>query len=124
MDVTAARQVEAALRTSEQQWRDVFENNPTMYFMIGAAGNITAVNLFGAEQLGYTVDELVGQPVLRVFYKPDREPAQRSVARCLTQLGKSMSWELRKVRKDGSMLWVAKPLEPSSGGRAGRLDRV
>jgi PAS domain-containing protein len=33
MDVTAARQVEAALRTSERQWRDGFENNRTMYFM-------------------------------------------------------------------------------------------
>jgi PAS domain S-box-containing protein len=106
MDVTGARQLEAALQTSEQQWRDVFENNPTMYFMIGAAGTIMAVNLFGAEQLGYTVDELIGHPVSEVFYEPDREPAQRNVARCLKQLGKSMSWELRKVRKDRSMLWV------------------
>jgi PAS domain-containing protein len=29
-DITAAKQAEEALRTSEQQWRDVFENNPTM----------------------------------------------------------------------------------------------
>ena len=35
---------EAALRASEQQWRDVFENNPTMYFMIDAKGTVMAVN--------------------------------------------------------------------------------
>src|SRR5207249_3050142 len=31
---------------------------------------------------------------------------QRNVGICLEQLGRSMNWELRKVRKDGTMLWV------------------
>jgi PAS domain S-box-containing protein len=105
-DITATREAAEALRKSEQQWRDVFENNPTMYFMVNAAGAVMAVNPFGAEQLGYSVDELIGQPVLKVFYQLDREAAQSRVAKCLKQLGQSMSWELRKVRKDGSMLWV------------------
>ena len=77
-----------------------------------------SVNPFGAEQLGYTVNELAGQPVLSVFYESDREEAQRNFALCLLvlviegakgsdkQLGRSMSWEVRKVRKDGSVLWV------------------
>jgi formate hydrogenlyase transcriptional activator len=99
-------QAEEALRTSEQQWRDVFENNPTMYFMVDADGTIMAVNPFGAEQLGYTVNELVGQPVLSVIYEFDREAGQGHLALCLKQLGQAMSWELRKVRKDGSALWV------------------
>src|SRR5258708_31652052 len=29
---------EEALRSSEEQWRDVFENSPIMYFMVDAAG--------------------------------------------------------------------------------------
>jgi PAS domain S-box-containing protein len=106
MDQTAARQAEEALRRSEQQWRDVFENNPTMYFMVDAHGTMMAVNPFGAEQLGYKVDELVGQPVLKLFFDADREAAQSRVAQCLQQLGRSMNWELRKVRKDGEVLWV------------------
>ncbi|MDX6710227.1 MAG: hypothetical protein QOH96_1243 [Blastocatellia bacterium] len=105
-DITATRQAEVALRTSEQQWRDVFESNPTMYFIVDAEGTVLAVNPFGADQLGYTVKELVGQPVLDVFYEFDREAVQRNVVLCLEQLGKSMSWELRKVRKDGTILWV------------------
>jgi PAS domain S-box-containing protein len=95
-----------ARKESEQQWRDVFENNPTMYFMMDAAGTVLAVNPFGAEQLGYNVDELVGQPVLNVFYELDREAARTNVAECLKQLGQSMSWELRRVRKEGSVIWV------------------
>ncbi len=37
-----------------------------MYFMVDAEGTVMAVNPFGAEQLGYTVNELAGQPVLSV----------------------------------------------------------
>ncbi len=71
------------LRESEEQWRAVFENNPTMYFMVDAAGTVVSVNPFGAEELGYTVDELVGQSVLKVFYEPDRQAVQAHVALCL-----------------------------------------
>ena len=106
IDIHDRKQAEDALKESEQQWRDVFENNPTMYFMMDAAGTVLAVNPFGAEQLGYKVDELVGQPVLDVFYEPDREAARRNVAECLKQLDQSVSWELRKVRKEGSVIWV------------------
>src|ERR1700736_5007472 len=86
VDIEDRKRVEEALRQSEEQWRDVFENNPTMYFMVDAAGTVTAVNPFGAEQLGYTVKELVGQPVLNVFLPSDREAARRCVAVCLEQL--------------------------------------
>ncbi len=105
-DVEDQRRGEEALRKSEEQWRDVFENNPTMYFMVDAGGKVLAVNPFGAEQLGYTVDELIGQPVLNVFYESDRAAVQSNFALCVKRLGQSMSWELRKVRKDGSVVWV------------------
>jgi PAS domain S-box-containing protein len=64
------------------------------------------VNPFGAEQLGYTVDELTGDSVLKVLQEDDRAAVQLNTTRCLEQLGKTMTWEARKVRKDGSMLWV------------------
>jgi PAS domain S-box-containing protein len=105
-DISERKRAEAELRESEEQWKNVFDNNPTMYFIIDAAGTVLLVNPFGAEQLGYQVDELVGQPVLSVFPEPDREPLQRNVAGCLEQLGRSRSWEARKVRKDGKVLWV------------------
>ncbi len=106
MDETAAKQSEEALRLSEEQWRDVFENSPIMYFMVDAAGKIMAVNPFGAGQLGYRVDELLGQPVLKVFYGADREAVKTNLAVCLEQVGRGSSWEFRSVRKNGTVLRV------------------
>jgi PAS domain S-box-containing protein len=106
MDETAAKQAEEALRLSEEQWRDVFENNPIMYFMVDAAGKIMAVNSFGAEQLGCKVEELLGQPVLHVFYGADREAVKGALAACLEQIGLGSSWEFRCVRKNGTVLRV------------------
>jgi len=106
IDIDDRKQAEQELRKSEEQWRDVFENNPTMYFMVDAAGTVLSVNPFGAEQLGYQVAELVDQPVLSVFHESDREAVQRNMASCLEQLGRARSWEARKVRKDGKVRWV------------------
>jgi PAS domain S-box-containing protein len=106
MDATESKRAEAELRESEEQWRDVFENNPTMYFMVDAAGTVMAVNPFGAEQLGYRIDELAGQPVLGVFPESERDMVARNVAACLEQMGRSKSWEARKVRKDGTEICV------------------
>jgi PAS domain S-box-containing protein len=106
VDITERKRAEEALRESEEQWRAVFESNPTMYFMVDADGTILSVNPFGAEKLGYTVSELVGSPVLNVFYEAERQTVQGNVANCFELLGRAMNWEARKVRKDGTLLWV------------------
>jgi PAS domain S-box-containing protein len=105
-DITERRRAEETLRESEEQWRAVFENNPTMYFMVDADGTTLSVNPFGAEHLGYAVGELVGSPVLNVFYGPDRGGVQGNVAVCFDNLNRSINWEARKVRKDGTVIWV------------------
>jgi len=100
------RKQSAALRQSEQQWREVFEQNPTMYFLIDAKGMILSVNGFGALQLGYAASELVGQPVTGVFFEADRALVQDILALCAHTPGQSGVWEARKVRKDGGVLWT------------------
>jgi PAS domain S-box-containing protein len=105
-DITKRKAMEEALRDSEEQWKAAFENNPIMYFIVDAAGTILSVNAFGAEQLGYTPDELIGRPVQILSHEADREAALRNKAFCLEHLGQTMSWELRKLRKDGKVLWV------------------
>jgi PAS domain S-box-containing protein len=100
------RRSQVELRNSEREWREVFEHNPVMYFMVDADGTVLNVNSFGAAQLGYTVAELVGASVLNVFLDEDRAFVRKCVAVCMETVGQSHTWEIRKIRKDGSLLWV------------------
>lgn len=105
-DITARKAAEAALRVSEERYRILYEANPTMYFTLDTAGVVLSVNPFGAAYLGYTVAELIGSMVLKIFCEEDQAAAQKYVAACLGHPGQVFHWTLRKVRKDGTMLWV------------------
>ncbi|WP_076861860.1 PAS domain S-box protein [Bradyrhizobium mercantei] len=100
------RQSEADLRDREKRWRAIFEHNPVMYFMVDEAGTVLNVNTFGATQLGYAPDEIVGLSVLQIFRDEDREVVRKCIGECLTNIGQSHTWDIEKVRKDGSLLWV------------------
>ncbi|HEV7717743.1 MAG TPA: PAS domain S-box protein, partial [Arsenicitalea sp.] len=118
-DITEQKRATEALRDSEEQWREVFEHNPVMYFMVDAAGSVLSVNSFGAGQLGYTVAELLGTSLLETFHEEDREFIRQNLAACVATPGQSRSWEACRARKDGSSLWVrenAKAVRRPSGG--------
>ena len=94
--VRDVRKRAAALSESEQHWREIFEQTPTMYFLIDAHGTVQSVNGFGALQLGYAVTELVGQPVSNMFLEADRELVQGNLALCAQAPGQSRVWEARR----------------------------
>ncbi len=106
VDITDRKHAEEVLRQSEERYRALYEDNPSMYFTMDAQGTVLSVNRFGASELGYSVEELVGQPVLMVFHEDDREAVRQQFAACLQNPMQLAHWEFRKVRKDGSILWV------------------
>jgi PAS domain S-box-containing protein len=114
-DITANKRAEDALRESEQRYRALYDDNPTMYFTVDTEGTVLSVNRFGAEQLGYKADELVGRPVLGIFHAEDREAVQEQLAACVRNPAEVAQWEFRKVRKDGSLLWVKETVRAVRG---------
>ena len=105
-DITERKLIEASMRASEERYRALYDNNPSMFFTIDKNLNVISVNNFGANQLGYKPHELVGHLVLDVFYEKDKTRALNYFKTCLAEPDRLHRWELRKVRKDGSMLWV------------------
>jgi two-component system CheB/CheR fusion protein len=105
-DVSRRRRADAAIRASEERFRALYDDNPSMYFTVDGKGRVLSVNNFGAEQLGYRPNDLIGRPVLDVFHPDDRESLEDQLAQCIRAPGIVASWECRKVRRDGSILWV------------------
>ena len=105
-DMTERKKVEDALRFSEARYRALHRDNPTMIFTLDAEGTILSANPTSAIQLGYTPDELEGQPVLKVFHEDDRPAVVEQLRRCVQNPDQVHRWQFRKIRKDGGLLWV------------------
>lgn len=105
-DITERKRAAEAQRETEERYRILYQDNPSMYFTVDAGGTVLSVNQFGAEQLGYEVEELLGQPVLGVFFEEDKAAVTAQLAACIARPGEIHHWEFRKVRKDGRVIWV------------------
>ncbi|MDZ7400781.1 MAG: PAS domain S-box protein [candidate division KSB1 bacterium] len=100
------QKVESALRITKQRFELLYDENPSMYFTLDFKGKILSVNKFGAKQLGYAVNELLGKSVFIMIYKKDRPVVKQQINDLKINPKSILSWQLRKVRKDGSILWV------------------
>src|SRR5215471_20296968 len=75
--------VERALRESEDRYRDLFENANDIIYTLDLNGCLTSVNAAGERLLGYSREELLGQPVallvLPQYLETMREMLDRKV---------------------------------------------
>jgi diguanylate cyclase (GGDEF)-like protein/PAS domain S-box-containing protein len=94
------------LLKSEERYRKLYEENPSMYFTVDAMGTIMSVNSCGAKQLGYSVGELIGKSVQMVFHPDDHQTVTEQLRECLRGPEKLHQWDLRKIRKDNTVIWV------------------
>lgn len=105
-DITAREQSEQALRNSEQRFRALYDNNPSMFFTLDVAGEILSVNRFGANQLGYSVEELVGMTVFDLSSPAETLRLKENIKRCLDSPDAVVRWEIAKHLKGGGDMWV------------------
>src|SRR6266487_1271010 len=104
---------EQQLQASEARYRDLFENAPNAYLVVGTDGRILRANRRLAELLGFPVEELVGA-VIHSFMPDTPAGKIRSMEVYRKHLaGEAVSgWELELRRKDGRPLWVNVWMEP------------
>ncbi|RMD97521.1 MAG: PAS domain S-box protein, partial [Calditrichaeota bacterium] len=105
-DMSFRKKAEKALRASEERFRALYEDNPSMYFTVDRQGKVLSVNKFGAAQLGYEPRELVGKSILDLYLPGDRDSVKQQIENCRKNPEKIFTWKFRKTRKDGSVVWV------------------
>jgi PAS domain S-box-containing protein len=98
--------IESDLIKSEEKYRSLFENSPSMCFTVNSNGNIADVNEFGSKELGYSSRELIGAPVINIFHDQDKQTVSEQLNLCFDNPGSFYDWEFRKIKKSGEIIWV------------------
>jgi diguanylate cyclase (GGDEF)-like protein/PAS domain S-box-containing protein len=101
------RQVEAALRESEQEFRTLFELST-----VGVAeaqptsGRFVRVNQTFCQIVGYLAEELLCKTFVEITHPDDRERDQENFSQALERGGMGWSIEKRYRHKTGRVVWV------------------
>ncbi len=111
---------EEALEESEKRYRDLYEEAPSAYFLIGVDGYIEQANRSAAELLGYSLDELIGKLVLNLYADtPNGKAKAQKVFQRFLAGEKIQDDELEMCRADGSSVWISlsvRPIRDKEGG--------
>ena len=112
-DVTAHRETEDALRASETQYRDLYDEAPHAYLSVGTDGRILRANRRAVGLFGYPLDALIGRPVLTLCADSavGRVRAQQIFQRFRAGRGTRDS-EVEMRREDGAQIWASVSVHP------------
>ena len=105
-NISQRKRAEQRLQRSEARYLDLFDNAPDMYFSVSPSGSVISVNKSGAETLGYSQKELIGNQVWGVVYKDDLQKVQEEFTRIISEKVNGAELNFRKIRKNGSVLHV------------------
>jgi len=106
-DITERKQTERALRKSDEEYQELYDNAPVGYHEIDVEGRIIRVNRTEAEILGYTREEMLGRTVTDFVAEPQREAAIEAVRKKLAGEIPTRRLERTYIRKDGEEVRVA-----------------
>ncbi len=91
---------------ADRRYRALFDQSPSMFFIVDRSLRVIEVNPAAADTLGYPPAELLGVEISSIFHPEDVPGVERHLADCLQHQGEVRRWQGRKLRKDGTVLWV------------------
>ena len=97
---------EQLVQTSEKRYQILYDDNPAILFTLSQAGKIISTNRYGAEHLGYSVEELIGKSAADLYQKEDWPSVKQHFAECFRSKDRVHQWETSKRRKDHSLIWA------------------
>ena len=104
-DVTANKQIELALRESEERFRTTFEHAPVGIDHVDPGGRWLCVNQRLCDILGYTREELLALTFQDITFAADLPLDLERMGQALRGEIATYEMEKRYVRKSGELLW-------------------
>ena len=105
-DIHARKATEAALRESEERYRNAFEQAAVGIVHTDFDGRFIDCNLRFVDIIGYSKDELLLLNFKTISYPEDMPISQRALAPLLSGQQTSVAWEGRYIQKSGNLTWV------------------
>jgi len=104
-DIAKRKEIEEAMRESEQKYRSLFEESKDVIYMSTPQGKFTDINPAGVDLLGYTSkDELFQIDITHDLYV--YPSARKTFQKTLAQKGYVKDFEVEFKRKDGDHVVV------------------
>ncbi|MFG0330621.1 MAG: PAS domain S-box protein [Phycisphaerales bacterium] len=107
-DITAMKEIEGALRESEERLRFVLDNTPAIILTLHPDGTILYVNRVVE---GLDPNEVVGEDSMKFTHPEDIEIA-RGALRQVVDEGKTVDYEVRGYGVGGTVAWYSSRLSP------------
>lgn len=108
IDITERQQMEAALKVSEEKYRNIFENAREGIFQTTIEGGILSANPAFARLFGYKSPQEIMRAIKDITYQLYTDPSQRTeLHNLLAKHGRANNYEVQCRRLDGSTIWVS-----------------
>lgn len=103
-DISKRKQIEKAVRESEESYRGLFDNASEAISILDSSGVFLDVNFSGQKMYGYTKDEIVGLTIDSIAAKELNDLLEIKRRIKLAYQGHSQTFEFWGTRKDGQAI--------------------
>ncbi|HOK05840.1 MAG TPA: PAS domain S-box protein [Syntrophales bacterium] len=105
-DITDRRRAEAALRQSERQYRELFENANDVIFILDLEGRIRSCNAAASRTYGYSAEEFRRLSIADLVHPEDLPLAREFLQQRLVRGDDEATQEFRTLTREGETVWL------------------